>query len=88
MNVGHSKLEAYGQRVVVHVDDSDQKVGSIFVPNKKPLKGFVHSVGTALKDAVKVGSVVHYSPFGGLEIEHNGQKFIVIHSDDILATES
>ncbi|OEY87203.1 co-chaperone GroES, partial [Wolbachia pipientis] len=60
---------------------------------KKPTKGEVIGVGEGACNAdgksvpltVKVGDTVFYRQWAGTEIEHNGEKFIVMKESDVLA---
>ncbi len=74
----------------------EEKQGSIVIPpssEKKPTKGKVVVVGEGTRGSdgaciplkVKVGDIVFYRQWGGSELEHNDEKFIVMKESEILA---
>ncbi|WP_253299888.1 co-chaperone GroES [Wolbachia endosymbiont of Chironomus riparius] len=75
---------------------NEEKQGGIMLPSnaeKKPTKGEVivigegarNSEGVRLPLTVKVGDKVLYRQWAGTEIEHDGEKFIVMKESDIIA---
>ncbi len=47
------------------------------------------AVGTGTKDeamVLQVGDVVLYGKYAGTEIEHEGEKFLIMRQGDVLAT--
>ena len=78
------------------VEESDKKYGSIIIPDmatEKPIKGIVVAVGAGRLNRsenliplqVKVGDKVLYSKYGGSEIKVEGEDFLLMREDDILA---
>lgn len=86
-----------GDRVVLKVlDVTDEKVGSLYVPDsakEKPSEGKVVAVGPGrltdegdrLAMEVKKGDTVIYGKWSGTEVEVDGDRFIVLRESDILA---
>jgi len=72
-------------------DDSEQKVGSIIIPDtatkEKPTMGKVVAVGTdeELKENVKKGDTIIYSKYAGDEIKVDDKEYMIIQRSDILA---
>jgi len=75
---------------------SEEKQGGIVLPSsaeKKPTKGEVIVTGEGSRNAngertaltVKVGDKVFYRQWAGTEIEHDGEKLIVMKESDIIA---
>ena len=56
---------------------------------EKPAKGEVLATGSGTKDEamqVKQGDIVLYGKYAGTEIEHEGEKYLIMRQSDILAT--
>lgn len=75
---------------------SEEKQGGIVLPSnaeKKPTKGEIIVTGEGSRNAngertaltVKVGDKVFYRQWAGTEIEHDGEKLIVMKESDIIA---
>ena len=66
-------------------------VGGIIIPDsakEKPLKGTVTAVGNGTKDeemVVKEGDTVLYGKYAGTEIDVDGNKYLIMRQNDILA---
>ncbi|NPV48072.1 MAG: co-chaperone GroES [Armatimonadetes bacterium] len=90
-------LQPLGDRVLVKPLSAEEKTaGGIILPEKaqeKPREGEVVAVGPGkLLDSgerramsVKVGDVVVYSEFGGTEVSHEGEDYLLIDEGSILA---
>lgn len=84
-------------RVMVKRSEDDvKKYGSIIIPDtasEKPMKGEILAVGKGKikKDGsrqemnVKAGDKIVFSKWAGDEFEYEGQKFLILSEDDILA---
>ncbi len=91
------KLKPLGDRVVVKVLEVEEKTESgIVLPEKakeKPQEGEVVAVGTGkllddgskVEPEVKVGDKIVYSKFAGNEVEVDGEEYLIMRQDDILA---
>lgn len=89
-------LKPLGDRVVLKAEDEEQTVGGIVLaPNakNKPTTGKVVAVGPgkALDNgqvrelSVKEGDKVLFDKYAGSEVEYNGEKFLVVHENDLVA---
>lgn len=89
-------LKPIGDRVVVELlDQEEEKVGSIYVPDtakEKPQQGKVVAVGQGKRDGkdlvpmtVKAGDTVIFSKYGGMEVKHGGKDLLILSEGDILA---
>ena len=81
--------------VVKRLDESEQKVGSIIIPDsakEKPLTAEVIAVGSGktLKDGkkvpleVKVGDKVLVGKYSGSEIKLDGNEYLILREDEVL----
>lgn len=82
--------------VVQRVEASDKTSGGIILPDtakEKPKEGKILSVGegklleTGGRAAfqVKVGDRVLFTSYAGTEVTHDGQEYLIMTEDDILA---
>ena len=68
-----------------------KRVSGIIIPDsakEKPLKGEVVAVGDGTKDeamVLKAGDTVLYGKYAGAEIEHEGEKYLIMRQSDVLA---
>ncbi len=84
------KVQPLDDRVLVLPLDSEEKVGSIIIPDtakEKPVVGEVKAVGTdeELKEMIKVGDKVVYGKYAGEELKVDGEKHLLISRSDLLA---
>ena len=91
-------LKPLGGRVIVRPnEDDDQRTASgLVIPDtakEKPQTGTIMAVGPGdLSDDgkripldVSEGDVVVYSKFGGTELKHEGDEYLILSSRDLLA---
>ncbi len=90
-------LKPLADRVVVKVLEAEEKTASgIVLPDKakeKPQEGEVMAVGsgkvldngTKLDMEVKVGDKVIFSRFAGTDVKVDGEEYLILRQDDILA---
>ena len=89
-------IKPIGDKLLVEVlEDEADKVGSIYVPDtakEKPQQGKVVAAGEGKKDGkdiipltVKVGDFVLYGKYSGTEIKHDGNDYLILSENDILA---
>ncbi|MDZ7267238.1 MAG: co-chaperone GroES [candidate division KSB1 bacterium] len=82
--------------MIKRLEDDVKKHGSIIIPDtaaEKPMKGEVLAVGkgkirkdgTRQELTVKAGDKIVFSKWAGDEFEYDGQKFLILSEDDILA---
>jgi len=84
------KVQPLDDRVLVLPLDSEEKAGSIIIPDtakEKPVVGEVKAVGTdeELKEMIKVGDKVVYGKYAGEELKVDGEKHLLISRSDLLA---
>jgi chaperonin GroES len=82
--------------VVQRIDEGEQKVGGIIVPDsakEKPQQGKVIAAGngTSKDDGkrvpldVKTGDSILFGKFSGQEIKLDGDEYLIMREDDVLA---
>ena len=91
------KLEPLNDRVVIKQKDADNMTkGGLHLPEQtkeKPTSGTVVAVGPGKVNEssnlislnVKVGDEVLYERYGGSEVEVDGEKFVVVRENEIIA---
>jgi chaperonin GroES len=86
-------IKPLGNRVLVEpIESTEKTVGGIIIPDsakEKQNRGTVIATGKGTENEkmeVKEGDVVLYGKFAGTEIEDNGEKFLILNQNDILAT--
>ena len=87
-------MKPINDRVVVKPSKAEEKTkGGIIIPDtakEKPQRGEVIAVGSGksgkdeAKMTVKVGDIVLYGKYAGVELSHEGTDYIVMREDDIL----
>ena len=92
-----SNLKPLGNRVIVEPETAEQTTKSgIVLPDtaqEKPQSGVVIAVGEGrtsdegktIPISVKEGDTIIYAKYGGTEIKIEGNEFLIIKDDDILA---
>lgn len=85
-------IKPLADRVLIKPAAAEEKtVSGIIIPDsakEKPLKGEVIAVGNGTKDEkmeLKAGDTVLYGKYAGTEIELEGEKFIIMRQNDVLA---
>lgn len=91
------KVKPLQDRVLVQPVEADERTKSgIILPDsakEKSQEGKVVAVGPGktgddgkvIPVSVKVGDIVLYSKYGGTDIKHNGEEYLILREDDILA---
>lgn len=86
------KIQPLSDRVVIQPQEAETKTASgIYIPDsakEKPQQGKVVAVGTGKKDhkmTVKVGDTVLYGKYAGTELKLEGNDYLIMREDDILA---
>lgn len=92
-------LEPVGDRIIVEVKkDEDANIGGIYVASsakKKPTEGTVVAVGRGkysddgklLPMTVAKGDKIIYDKYAGTDVEYDGNKYLVLREQDVLAIE-
>lgn len=85
-------IKPLADRVLVKPAAAEEKtVAGIIIPDtakEKPLKGEVLAVGNGTKDeemVLKVGDTVLYGKYSGNEVELDGEKYLIMRQNDVLA---
>ena len=82
-------IKPIGERVVVKPSETEEKtVSGIYLPDsakEKQNSGEIIAVGKIEDEEIKVGDKVIYSKYAGTEIEFDGEKYIILEKNDILA---
>jgi chaperonin GroES len=82
--------------IVQRVDDGEQTVGGIIVPDsakEEPQRGKVFAVGlgkvkedsSRQRPDVKSGDTVLFGKYSGQEIKIEGEEYLIMREDDVLA---
>ena len=86
-------IKPLADRILVKPLAAEEKtIGGIIIPDsakEKPAKGEIIAVGAGTKDEemiLKVGDIILYGKYAGTEIEHEGEKFLIMRQNDVLAT--
>lgn len=86
------KIQPLSDRVLVQPQEAETKTASgIFIPDsakEKPQQGKIVAVGNGKKDhdmTVKVGDIVLYGKYSGSELKFEGNDYLIMREDDILA---
>lgn len=86
------KIQPLADRVVVEPQAAETKTASgLYIPDsakEKPQQGKVVAVGNGKKDhdmTVKIGDTVLYKEYGPSKIQVDGNDYLIMREDDILA---
>ncbi|GER58164.1 co-chaperone GroES [Patiriisocius marinus] len=86
------KIQPLSDRVVIEPQAAETKTASgLYIPDsakEKPQQGKVAAVGKGTKDhdmTVKVGDTVLYGKYAGTELKLDGNDYLIMREDDILA---
>jgi chaperonin GroES len=91
-----SKIRPLYDRIVIKRLEEERTSGGIVIPDtaaEKPIRGKVSAVGggkvlengEVRKLAVKVGDIVLFGKYSGTEIKMDGEDYLVMREDDVLA---
>jgi chaperonin GroES len=86
------KIQPLSDRVLLEPQEAETKTASgLYIPDsakEKPQQGKVVAVGKGKKDhnmTVKVGDIVLYGKYSGSELKHEGNDYLIMREEDILA---
>lgn len=91
------KVRPLHDRIIVQrIDEAEQKVGGIIIPDtakEKPQQGKVIATGKGkVKDDgkvvpldVKVGDLILFGKYSGQEIKLEGQEYLIMREEEVLA---
>ena len=82
--------------IVSRIEEGEQKVGGIIIPDsakEKPQQGKVISAGNGKSNDkgkripldVKAGDLILFGKYSGQEIKLDGEEFIIMREDEVLA---
>ena len=82
--------------LIQRLDDGEQTIGSIIVPDsakEKPQRGKVFAVGqgkvrddgSRQQPDVKDGDTILFGKYSGQEIKIDGEEYLILREDDVLA---
>lgn len=87
-----TNIKPLADRVLVKPQAAEEKtVGGIIIPDtakEKPLRGEILAVGQGTKDeqmVLKAGDQVLYGKYAGTELELDGEKYLIMRQQDVLA---
>jgi chaperonin GroES len=92
-----AKVRPLHDRIIVHrIEESEQKVGGIIIPDtakEKPQQGKVIAAGQGkVKDDgtrqpldVKEGDTILFGKYSGQEIKIDGEEHLIMREDEVLA---
>ncbi len=86
-----TKIEPLGARVLVKALEQESMTASgIVLPDtakEKPQQGIVEAIGTEedMMTDLQVGDKVLFAKYSGTEIKQDGEKFLLLNEDDVLA---
>lgn len=85
-------IKPLADRVLVQPMKAEQKIGGIIIPDtaskEKPIQGTIVAVGNGTKDEemiLKAGDSVLYGKYAGTEVELEGEKYLIMRQNDVLA---
>ena len=85
-------LRPLADRVIIKPTAAEEvTMSGIIIPDsakEKPLRGTVQAVGKGTKDeemVLKEGDQVLFGKYAGTEIEFDGEKYLIMRQNDVLA---
>lgn len=82
-------VKPLGERVLIKVKAAEEKTsGGLIIPQasqEKTQEGTVTAIGESDKIVVKVGDNVMYDKYAGTSFKINGEDYLIIKSEEILA---
>lgn len=86
------KIQPLADRVLIKPAPAEEKtIGGIIIPDtakEKPLQGEVLAAGKGTKDeemVLKAGDQVLYGKYAGTEVDFEGEKYLIMRQNDVLA---
>ena len=91
------KVRPLHDRIIVHrLEEGEQQIGGIIIPDtakEKPQQGTVIAVGNGKANDndklipldVKTGDLILFGKYSGQEIKLDGQEYLIMKEDDVLA---
>lgn len=83
------KIQPLQGNVLIEPAAADEKTaGGLIIPDsakEKPSEGTVVSLAADATDQIAVGDRVIYKKYGGTEITHEGNDYMIVQDSDVLA---
>ena len=92
------KVQPMNDRIIVRRSEEEIKTtaGGIIIPDsakERPQLGEIVAVGPGRKSTdgkiipldLKVGQMVYHSKYGGTEVKIDGEEYLILREDDVLA---
>lgn len=91
------EIKPLGDRILVkQFEEEEVKKGGIIIPDtakEKPQKGEIKAVGPGKRNdegkvmplELKVGDKVLFAKYGGTEVKIDGEEYLIMREDDIMA---
>jgi chaperonin GroES len=85
-----STIQPLGKNILIAPQKAEKKTTTgIFLPDtaseERPQQGKVIAVGESDKILVKAGQTVIYTRYGGTEIKRDGEEYLIVKNEDVLA---
>jgi len=92
-----TKIRPLADRVLVkRIEQENKSAGGIVIPDaakEKPITGEVIAVGngkvsdkgTVIKPSVNAGDKIVFGKFSGTEVKFDGEQYLILKEDDIMA---
>lgn len=82
-------IEPLGARVLVKpIEGESQSPGGVLLPDtakEKPQQGTIEAIGDDMETELSVGDRVLFPKYTGTEIKYEGEKYLLMDEDSILA---
>lgn len=83
-------IKPLGENVLIKVVKQDKKTkGGIYLPDtagiERPQEGKVAAIGDSKKISVKKNQKIIFAKYSGTEIKIEGEEYLIIKNEDILA---
>lgn len=84
------RIKPLGKNLLVQPQKPEKKTGTgIFLPEtaseERPQQGKVLAIGESDKIQVKPGQTIIYTRYGGTEVKLDGEEYLIVKNDDVLA---
>ena len=90
MSMNTLNVTPLGKNILVLPQKVEKKTDTgIFLPDtateERPQQGKVIAVGESEKILVKAGQTVIYTRYGGTEVKIDGEEYLIVKNEDVLA---
>ncbi|MGB9780816.1 co-chaperone GroES [Caldanaerobacter sp.] len=84
-----SKIQPVNGHALIKLEkEPERKVGGVIIPKsaeEKLNQGIIEAIAAGASEELAVGDRVIYKEFSGTKIKHEGEEYLIIPVDDILA---